>query len=57
MSKPPETFATTRLLLRPPRLADAPAIHSNYAHDSEATRYPVLSVNPVKPVKNADLCL
>lgn len=39
MIRAPETFATTRLLLRPPRLSDAPAIHSNYAQDPEATRY------------------
>jgi RimJ/RimL family protein N-acetyltransferase len=35
----PETFATPRLLLRPPRMSDALAIFSNYAQDSEATRY------------------
>ena len=35
----PETFSTTRLLLRPPRMSDASAIYSNYARDSEATRY------------------
>jgi RimJ/RimL family protein N-acetyltransferase len=39
MNKPPETFTTTRLLLRPPRMSDAPAIFSKYAQDLEATRY------------------
>lgn len=39
MSKPPETFITLRLLLRPPRLSDAQSIFSNYAKDLETTRY------------------
>jgi [ribosomal protein S5]-alanine N-acetyltransferase len=37
--QPPETFSTTRLLLRPPVRADAEAIFRAYAHDPEVTRY------------------
>jgi [ribosomal protein S5]-alanine N-acetyltransferase len=37
--KPPESFATNRLLLRVPRLSDAETIFSLYAQDSEVTRY------------------
>lgn len=37
--KPPETFVTDRLRLRPPTLSDAESIHSAYATDPEVTRY------------------
>jgi len=37
--KPPETFITDRLRLRPPALSDAESIHNAYATDPEATRY------------------
>jgi RimJ/RimL family protein N-acetyltransferase len=36
--RPPETFTTGRLTLRPLALADAPAIFG-YASDAEATRF------------------
>ncbi len=36
---PPDTFETTRLLLRRPQLEDAPAIYARYASDPEVTRY------------------
>ena len=39
MVRPPETFTTKRLILRPPRVSDANAIFFNYAQHSEATRY------------------
>jgi [ribosomal protein S5]-alanine N-acetyltransferase len=45
--KPPETFQTERLLLRKPRLDDAPVIFESYARDPEVTRYLVW-----KPHKN-----
>lgn len=35
----PASFATERLLLRPPRLSDAAAVFSGYAADPVATRY------------------
>jgi RimJ/RimL family protein N-acetyltransferase len=37
--RPPETFATARLLLRKPRREDAPLIFAAYAQDPEVTRY------------------
>lgn len=37
--RPPETFVTSRLRLRPPALSDAEAIFNTYATDSEVTRY------------------
>jgi ribosomal-protein-alanine N-acetyltransferase len=36
---PPETFQTERLILRKPRMDDAPAIFEAYAQDPEVTRY------------------
>jgi ribosomal-protein-alanine N-acetyltransferase len=39
VSKTPPVIATERLLLRPPRMDDAPAIFSSYAQDEEVTRY------------------
>jgi len=37
--KPPETIRTERLLLRKPRVDDAPVIFETYAQDPEVTRY------------------
>ena len=37
--RPPETFVTNRLRLRPPGLSDAGAIFNTYATDPEVTRY------------------
>jgi RimJ/RimL family protein N-acetyltransferase len=37
--EPPKVIATTRLVLRQPRISDADAIFDNYASDSEVTRY------------------
>ena len=36
---PPREFRTQRLILRPPRMEDAPAIFQSYASDPEVTRY------------------
>lgn len=36
---PPESFATVRLILRKPRVEDAPLIFAAYAQDPEVTRY------------------
>jgi len=36
---PPETIQTERLLLRKPRVQDAPVIFEGYAQDPEVTRY------------------
>jgi RimJ/RimL family protein N-acetyltransferase len=36
---PQQVVTTTRLRLRPPTLADAPAIHEGYAQDPEVTRH------------------
>jgi ribosomal-protein-alanine N-acetyltransferase len=44
---PPERFETERLLLRKPRMDDAPVIFEAYAQDPEVTRYLVW-----KPHKN-----
>jgi [ribosomal protein S5]-alanine N-acetyltransferase len=43
----PETIQTERLLLRKPRVEDAPAVFEGYAQDPEVTRYLVW-----KPHKN-----
>jgi [ribosomal protein S5]-alanine N-acetyltransferase len=37
--KPPETFTTPRLMLRPPVLADAETIFQGYAQDPLVTKY------------------
>ena len=37
--KPPEKFETERLILRKPRMDDAPEIFTSYAQDLEVTRY------------------
>jgi len=37
--RPPETFATARLVARPPREEDAPAAFAAYASDPLVTRY------------------
>lgn len=37
--RPPARFETARLLARPPRAEDAPAVFDTYASDPEATRY------------------
>src|SRR5204863_8616873 len=37
--RPPESFATPRLILRKPRPNDAPGIFASYAQDPEVTRY------------------
>jgi len=37
--KPPEIIRTPRLILRKPRMDDAPAIFTSYAQDPEVTRY------------------
>jgi ribosomal-protein-alanine N-acetyltransferase len=37
--RPPEIFETERLVLRPPRAADARAIFEGYAQDAEVVRY------------------
>ncbi len=47
--KPPERFETERLILRKPRLDDAPAIFTAYAQDPEVTRY--LTWRPHKDVE------
>ena len=39
MLRPPPTFATARLVARPPRGEDAPAVFAAYANDPEVTRY------------------
>jgi [ribosomal protein S5]-alanine N-acetyltransferase len=37
--KPPEKIETERLILRKPRMDDAPAIFESYAQDPDVTRY------------------
>ncbi len=37
--RPPERIETERLVLRPPTVADAPAMFTNYASDPEVTTY------------------
>jgi RimJ/RimL family protein N-acetyltransferase len=39
MLRPPDTFTTTRLVARLPRLEDAAAVFAAYASDPEVTRY------------------
>jgi RimJ/RimL family protein N-acetyltransferase len=39
MVRPPETFATERLIARPPRVEDAEAVFAAYASDPVVTRY------------------
>ena len=39
MLRPPESFATARLVARKPRGEDAPAVFSAYASNPEVTRY------------------
>jgi RimJ/RimL family protein N-acetyltransferase len=39
MLRPPETFTTTRLAARLPRVEDAAAVFAAYASDPEVTRY------------------
>ena len=41
--KPPETFETSRLILRPPTLDDAEEIFTKYAQDPDVTRYMIWS--------------
>jgi RimJ/RimL family protein N-acetyltransferase len=48
---PPESFRTARLLLRKPRLEDAPLIFAAYAQDPEVTRY--LTFRPHREVREA----
>jgi [ribosomal protein S5]-alanine N-acetyltransferase len=51
-SLPPESFRTARLLLRKPRLEDAPLIFAAYAQDPEVTRY--LTFRPHREVSEAE---
>jgi RimJ/RimL family protein N-acetyltransferase len=53
--KPPETFLTNRLCLRPPVLSDAESIHSAYATDPEVTRY--LIWQPHKHIEETNVFL
>jgi RimJ/RimL family protein N-acetyltransferase len=46
---PPEQFETERLILRKPRIDDAPVIFATYAQDAEVTRYMTW-----RPHKNVD---
>lgn len=46
---PPDRFETERLILRKPRMDDAPAIFEDYAQDPEVTRYLVW-----RPHKNVE---
>ena len=39
MLKPPDTFATARLVARKPRVEDAAAVFASYASNPEVTRY------------------
>jgi ribosomal-protein-alanine N-acetyltransferase len=48
---PPESLSTERLLLRKPRVEDAPLIFANYARDPEVLRY--LTFLPHRDVKEA----
>jgi len=48
---PPESFATARLILRRPRVEDAPLILAAYAQDSDVTRY--LTFRPHSDVTEA----
>ena len=49
--KPPPTFETERLRLRPPVLEDADAVFVTYARDPEVTRY--LSFRPHRVVEDS----
>jgi len=49
--RPPESFTTKRLLLRKPRVEDAPLIFAAYAQDPEVTRY--LTFRPHRELKDA----
>jgi ribosomal-protein-alanine N-acetyltransferase len=49
---PPESFTTARLLLRKPRLEDAPLIFASYAQDPDVVRY--LTFLPHRDVKETD---
>ena len=48
---PPESFTTQRLLLRKPRMEDAPLIFAGYAQDPEVVRY--LTFLPQRDIKEA----
>lgn len=48
---PPESLTTKRLLLRKPRLEDAPLIFASYAQDPEVTRY--LTFRPHREMSEA----
>lgn len=39
LPRPPATFGTARLVARPPRADDGPAVFAAYASDPEVTRY------------------
>ena len=47
--RPPESFATARLILRKPRPEDAPLILASYAQDPEVARY--LTFRPHRDLK------
>lgn len=49
---PPESFTTARLLLRKPRVEDAPLIFAGYAQDPEVVRY--LTFLPHRDVQETD---
>ncbi len=49
---PPESFTTTRLLLRKPRVEDAPLIFASYAQDPEVVRY--LTFLPHRDMRETD---
>lgn len=53
--KPPETLATTRLVLRKPCLEDAPRIFSEYAQDRDVTRF--LLWRPHRSIEDTKLFL
>lgn len=50
--KPPETIQTERLLLRKPRMEDAPVIFESYARDPEVSRY--LAWMPHKNIRETE---
>lgn len=49
---PPEGFESERLVLRKPRMEDAPAIFDGYAQDPEVTRY--LTWKPHKNIRDTE---
>lgn len=58
--KPPRTFATPRLRLRPPAPGDAAAVFASYARDPEVTRYVSWRAHPTIAVTRkflADYCV